>query len=184
MPRNFSQRGVRTSRRTNWLARTSLAHTALAAGTAAVIELLDASDSSEELANYVSPTLTRVRGKVLIDANVNPASATNNAMAGVCLYVSESSGVITSFAQAGLTLDNVIFSDIHGMSCDSATVAGTESNDLQMTVAFPYLEFNLDIKAQRKFHDANKLVLLIHNLSVDSSVAIAYNYAIRMLIKE
>jgi hypothetical protein len=50
--------------------------------------------------------------------------------------------------------------------------------------SFHHHEFVIDIKAMRKFGDSNKLFLLISNLSVTGSVNLAYNYAIRMLIKE
>lgn len=183
MPRNYAARGTRTTRRTNWLARTSFSHTSLAPGTSTAIELLDASDSSEELANYVAPTLIRTRGVVLIDWDVSLAQATNNGIVGVALYMAQSA-VASVFAQAGLTLDNILYSHCKGLSTDLAIASGTESNDTIAVTSFHHHEFVIDIKAMRKFGDSNKLFLLISNLSVTGSVNLAYNYAIRMLIKE
>lgn len=177
--RRPARRSGRPARGTNWLGRAAQ-FTAVTAGNTGSVTLVD--PTTGEVGSYLDPTLVRIRGVVLIDWDNDMDAATNNGLAAVSIYAGLDN--ITVWSENYLSKENILFVDEVGMSVDSVTTAGTESNDVGYVSAWHYNKVAIDVKAMRRLGDSMKIFLNVHNLTVTGSVSLAYSYALRILVKE
>ena len=177
----------RPARRTNWIAGASAGYANLGANSETSIILVDVADGSREEAGYVGSTLTRVRGNILVDPVLAAASSGSELVsAWFVLYVSP--GPLTflsgSTAEAGgkYSSDRILWVGCQGYSKNTGVVAGTDAEG-HLVYALRHDSITIDVKAQRKLGDDNKLYLQVINSS-GSNIGFDYQYVVRALLKE
>ena len=167
-------------RRTNWIGRHSFdVLSPVAAAATTTVELLDASDSSDEISNYTDPTLVRIRGHIVVDPewSSDPLASTSKYYHTlICLGFGQTP--ISVNDSDTLSSDRILWTGLFS----GAVHLHQDSTGWISVVDQVVVPTEVDCKAMRKFGDDMKLWMSIDNAVASDSVKV--HYALRMLIKE
>lgn len=169
----------RRARGTNWIGRHSFDNVTVTAGGTSTVELLDASDSSDEISQYLDPTLVRIRGHIVVDPewSSDPLASTSKYYHTlICLAVGQTAFAIDD--STDLSSDRIIWT----MLFSGAVHLHQDSTGWISVVDQVLRPAEVDCKAMRRFGDDMKLFMSIDNAVASDSVKV--HYALRMLVKE
>jgi len=172
-------------RRMDWVAALSTAHTTVSSGNTASAQIFGPVEASK----FTNPTLTRIRGSVILDGDFNSMNPDtdddSNFLAGVMIYVSP---VLNStWTEAGLTQNDILYTGLFGRSYEITVVDGSAPTQDRMAAAtWAHERIEIDVKAQRRLKDQDSVWLSFHNFSGIGGTVItfSYDYLLRTLLKE
>jgi len=171
----LAQRGVRTSRRpTEWLGlfTSSVEHTSSNNGQVTLL-------TSAQLAEYITPTIMRIRG--VLGFTWNPGAAPSDFLAQIVM------GVVVVTEQAAAALATPIADtdlDADWMLWDSFYVQGSDQGASVQTMH--YNERVFDTKAMRRIiQPDNKRLIMSVSINLDGAVSgtLRENFIMRILVK-
>jgi len=178
--RSFS-RGRRPRPKTNWIAAANYVQT-LSAGVQTDFELFDPTDTAQELSNYVSPVLRRIRGKILIDPGIG-GTITSSVLAHVfaAIYVAPAALTFPSIWSS----DHTIWTGAEGYSANGGIISGTDSEHHGIAF-FQHQAIDVDVKVSRRLEDDRKIWLSFYNQPASGSGGVDANtsFVIRALVQE
>ena len=169
----------RRARGTNWIGRHSFDDLTVNAAATSTVELLDASDSSDEISQYLDPTLVRIRGWIVVDPewSSDPLASTSKYYhVLVCLGVGQTPIAVND--STDLSSDRIIWTGLFS----GAVHLHQDSTGWISVVDQVVRPMEVDVKAMRRFGDDNKLWMSIDNAVASDAVKV--HYALRMLVKE
>jgi len=169
-------RGRRTKRNSAWSAIRQV-RTTIAPGATSTITVCDA---AAQLAVGLSPTLVRLRGHIVVDPDITPASITAQFWTVFAMIYQGPAGLTAD--STGLSNEGVLWADIiSAQSAHWAIVAGADSEMLG-GYAINHDVRTIDSKAKRRLEQPGDQVTLVIQNSSTSTSDIQYSCYVRCLV--
>lgn len=177
------------ARRTNWIAFGTQGGTAAQVGANSQEDyiVLDPTNAASEMSKYVDPTLVRVRGSIVFDADFSGSAGSQYAHCYCALYVAQEPIDFTVSAgapaeDAAWSSDRIIWAGAAGAAVFNTVVTSGSDVDYGFSVTQNVQTIDVDARAMRKLGDDLKLILSVMN--VPANVAVSNSFMLRCLIKE